>query len=215
MLKMISEKQKQKVQVTEKQLKDQLSRIEGDFKRKEALVKEQAQQLDERRERLEIAEQRINKLEEQAKDELSQIQKLSAVANLSADQAAQELKDSLLDDAKRLLKPSLLNWKKKYHEESKQKSRRILAQAMARFAGEVSAEKNSHHDSNKGRRNEGKIIGREGRNIRALEAACGVDVIIDETPDSVVFLVLILCEERWQGSPLSGLWKTVAFILLA
>ena len=63
---------------------------------------------------------------------------------------------------------------------------RVLATAVARYASEVATERTVSSIPLTGEEMKGKIIGREGRNIRALEAACGVDLIIDETPETVI-----------------------------
>jgi ribonucrease Y len=70
--------------------------------------------------------------------------------------------------------------------EADKKAKRIIALALARYAGEYTPERTVTVINLPNEEMKGKIIGREGRNIRALEAACGVDLIVDETPESVV-----------------------------
>jgi ribonuclease Y len=70
--------------------------------------------------------------------------------------------------------------------QAEQKAKRIIGMAISRFAGEYSAEKTISVIPLKDAELKGKIIGKEGRNIRAIEGLCGVDLILDETPEAVV-----------------------------
>lgn len=71
-------------------------------------------------------------------------------------------------------------------KESEKKTRNILARALARFASEYTSERTVSVMSLTSDEMKGKIIGREGRNIRTLEALCGVDLIVDDTPETIV-----------------------------
>jgi ribonucrease Y len=70
--------------------------------------------------------------------------------------------------------------------QAEQKAKRIIGMAISRFSGEYSAERTITVIPLPDQELKGKIIGKEGRNIRAIEALCGVDLILDETPEAVV-----------------------------
>ena len=71
-------------------------------------------------------------------------------------------------------------------EEAEKKAKKIISLAMARYAGEYTSERTVGVIALPSDEMKGRVIGKEGRNIRALEAACGVDLIVDETPEAVV-----------------------------
>lgn len=180
-------KEKQKVLSQEKSLKDKESRLEKDYKIKHDQLDQKLADIESRKERIQIAEQRLEKLDQQAQQTIDELRsKIETVANYSTEQAKEELKRVLTDEAQQEVQAELTKIETEAKQQSKEKSRYILAQAISRFAAEVSAERTVTAIALTGEEMKGKIIGREGRNIRALEAACGVDVIIDETPDSVI-----------------------------
>lgn len=180
-------KQKQKLQSSESQLKDKESRLEKDYKKKEETLDSQMQSLKERDERLKIKEARIREMEEQEEDNLHQLkQKLEKVAGLTSDQAKAELKSALVEEAKEAATLAVSKVEQKVRKEAASEARRILSVAISRYASEVATERTVTIIPLTSDEMKGKIIGREGRNIRAMEAACGVDLIIDETPEAVV-----------------------------
>ncbi|MCB0341754.1 MAG: ribonuclease Y [Pseudobdellovibrionaceae bacterium] len=180
-------KEKQKIQQVEGQLKNKESRLEKEYQKKAETLQSKLGETDEREQRLEIAEQRIKDLEKQTTGKINELQeKLEAVANMSTDQARHELKTALEEDARREASQKLSHIEEEALKEANKKARQILSTALARYASEVTTERTVTSLPLSGDEMKGKIIGREGRNIRALEAACGVDIIIDETPDSVM-----------------------------
>lgn len=180
-------KQKQNVENTEKQLKDKLNRLDNEYKQKQNRLDQKINNIESKKEKISIAEERIEKLESDIVEKVNELnKKLESVANLSSDEAANELKKALLEDAEKEIAAELSKMEKEGKEEANNRARRILVQAIARYASEVSTERTVTSISISGEEMKGKIIGREGRNIRALESCCGVDVVIDESPDSVI-----------------------------
>ena len=114
------------------------------------------------------------------------VARLEQVAGLSAQDAKQELvrrlEDAARDDAAALVRDIKEQAKKSADREAK----KIVALAIQRIAAEQTAESSVSAVPLPSDELKGRIIGREGRNIRAFEAATGVDVIIDDTPDTVV-----------------------------
>lgn len=180
-------KEKQKIQNTELVLKEKEQRLEKDFRKKEDQLNLKTKDIEEQSQRLNISEDRLKTLEDQAKKQIEDLEnKLQAVSNMSADQAKSELLNSLIDEVRR---ENALKFQKIENEtiaEAERKAKRTLAVAISRYASEVTTERTVATIPLSGDEMKGKIIGREGRNIRALEAACGVDLIIDETPETVI-----------------------------
>ncbi|MCB0414544.1 MAG: ribonuclease Y [Bdellovibrionales bacterium] len=180
-------KQKQKLQNTESQLKEKQARLEKEYAEKEEKLKHEFEEISERNERVKIAESRIVDLEKKATEKIKELElKIENIAGLSAEQAKSELLETLKGEAEQEANAELIKIEKQLEADSQSKARKILSVAISRYASEVSTERTITAIPLSGEEMKGKIIGRDGRNIRALEAACGVDVVIDETPDSVI-----------------------------
>ena len=112
--------------------------------------------------------------------------KLEQIAGLSTEDAKKSLVELIENEAKAEAGKSIKRIEDETREVAANKAREIIALAIQRYAGEYVAERtvsvvNLPNDEMKGR-----IIGREGRNIRAIEAATGIDIIIDDTPEAVI-----------------------------
>jgi len=112
--------------------------------------------------------------------------RLERVAGLSAADAKQELVRSLEDEARSEAAALVRDIKEQARKNADREARRIIAIAIQRLAAEQTAESTVAAVPLPSDEMKGRIIGREGRNIRAFETATGVDVIIDDTPDTVV-----------------------------
>ena len=115
-----------------------------------------------------------------------QVEQLEQIANLSADAAKKKLIESLQDKAKTDALEIIQTTIEEAKLTAKQEARKIVIQTIQRIATEEAVENavsvfNIDNDAVKGR-----IIGREGRNIRAIEAATGVDIVVDDTPGAIV-----------------------------
>lgn len=180
-------KEKQRVQSTEQQLKEREAKIERDARRKEEQLASKGRELDEQVERMNVSEKRLGEMEGKFQQQISELElKLQSVANMTAQQAKEELLNALTEDAQKEMAVRIAQIEEETNAEANRRARRILATAVARYASEVATERTVSSIPLKGEEMKGKIIGREGRNIRALEAACGVDLIIDETPETVI-----------------------------
>jgi len=178
----VQERQKE-IQLIEKRLISREENIEKELAlvdAKEKELKKQEQSLQDRRKHVEALEKKYLQLVDEAKRSLEKI------AGISAADAKEMLKERLLEDAKIEAAKKIKEIEDAAREEGEQKARYIIASCIERLSSEVSSEfavSTVHlpNDEMKGR-----IIGREGRNIRALEAATGVDILIDDTPEAVV-----------------------------
>ncbi|MGH7631131.1 MAG: ribonuclease Y [Gemmatimonadales bacterium] len=112
--------------------------------------------------------------------------RLERVAGLTADDARREILQRVEDEARTQAAALVRDIKEQARRGAERDARRIIAMAAQRLAAEHTAESTVAAVALPGDEMKGRIIGREGRNIRAFETATGVDVIIDDTPDTVV-----------------------------
>jgi ribonuclease Y len=181
------QKQRQKLQTEEKQLVDKESKLDKEFQNKEGDLEQRLQEIAARDEKIKIAEKRIAELEGETLKKQGELQsRIEAVSGLSASEAKKEMIDALTVDAQRDASKRAIEIEEEAMKEASQKASRIIAMAVARYASEFTSERTVSVINLPNEEMKGKIIGREGRNIRALEAACGVDLIVDETPEAVV-----------------------------
>lgn len=126
-----------------------------------------------------------NKLEEVEKGHRKQVEMLEKVSGLKADEAKAQLVESIKAEAK----TQAMSYIKDTMDEAKinanKEAKRIILQTIQRVATETAIENSISVFHIEGDETKGRIIGREGRNIRALEAATGVEIIVDDTPDAI------------------------------
>jgi ribonucrease Y len=139
-----------------------------------------------REEALALREQGLRAREGEA-DRLAQEQrvKLERIAGLSADDARREILQRVEDEARTQAQALARDIKEQAKRGADRDARRIISMAIQRIAAEHTAESTVAAVALPSEEMKGRIIGREGRNIRAFETATGVDVIIDDTPDTV------------------------------
>jgi ribonucrease Y len=113
-------------------------------------------------------------------------EKLTQVAGMSKEEAKKELMSAMEEAAKVDAAKMIARIEEEANEESEKRAKRILGIALQRFAGEYVAEQTISSVELPGDEIKGRLIGREGRNIRAFEQICGVELIIDDTPGMVV-----------------------------
>lgn len=176
-------------QQAEGELKDrrkEVQRLERRIAQKEENLDRKLDSLEQRQRNLQNKEVQLEQdrsalqeLEEQRKQELERISSLTAgeAKELLLAQVEREIRD----ESNRLLREI----EQEIKEEADQRARKIIATTMQRLTGDVVSETTTSVVPLPSEDMKGRIIGREGRNIRALEHATGVDVIIDDTPDAV------------------------------
>ena len=152
---------------------EQLEKREADAARQEQAARQRERTLAER-------EEQCNKTIEETR------QQLERVAGLTREEAKRGLVDQMIDEARHEAAKRIRLVEEEARAEADRRAKKIMTIAIERLAGEFVAERTVSvvqlpNDDMKGR-----IIGREGRNIRAIEAATGVDLIIDDTPESVI-----------------------------
>ena len=116
---------------------------------------------------------------------VKQLAKLEQISGLTSAEAKQQLLDAVESEMKQEASRRLYEWEVKIKEEANTKAQDILTQAVQRLASEITGEITVSTVPIPNDEMKGRLIGREGRNIRALEQATGVDLIIDDTPEAV------------------------------
>ena len=173
----------QKIQQSENRLKQReisLNQRQEEIGRRKQDVDQQQQRVDNEKKLLQVKQAELEKMQKQEQS------KLEELSGLSAEEAKTRLIESLKDQAK-LDAASYVN---EIMDEAKlnanQQAKKIVIQTIQRVATETAIENSVsvfHIDNDEVK---GRIIGREGRNIRALEAACGVEIVVDDTPEAIV-----------------------------
>jgi len=159
---------------------NQLKKEQDRVKAKESHVNREQDKITQRLEALQNKGKDLDKERQRAVDLLEKI------ANMSADDAKEALKEQILNDAKAMASSQVQDILDDAKLRASHDAKKIVIQTIQRVATEHSVENsvsvfNITNDDIKGR-----IIGREGRNIRALEAATGVEFIVDDTPEAII-----------------------------
>ena len=155
-------------------------------KRQEAFERREAD-LNRRDQSLRSREKNLTDKEELLQSHIDEARtKLEAVAGLTRDEAKRSLMDEMIGQARTDAAKHIRIVEEEAREEADRRAKRVIAIAIERLAGEFVAERTVSVLALPNDEMKGRIIGREGRNIRAIEAATGVDIIIDDTPEAVV-----------------------------
>ncbi|MGQ9749072.1 ribonuclease Y [Desulfosoma sp.] len=194
------------------QAKDNIFRLKADFEKEtketrkelqslEKRLLQKEENLDKKSEALDKRESAIAKKEKQLQDKEKDLEhrsreledlidaqraKLESLSGISVQEAKEMLIKSIEEEARHEAALTVKRLEAEAREQADKKAKEIIALAIQRYAGDYVVEKtvsvvNLPNDEMKGR-----IIGREGRNIRALEATTGIDLIIDDTPEAVI-----------------------------
>jgi len=166
--------------------RSELQRTETRVSNREENVERRANNLERREKILTVKEKEAEKLE-QSLEELrqSELQQLEEIANLPIDEAKEILMRRAEEDIKHELAVQYRNVEEQAKEEANDKARSILALAIHRLAADVVSDVTLTSVPLPNDDMKGRLIGREGRNIRAIEKYTGVDLIIDDTPEAV------------------------------
>jgi ribonuclease Y len=163
-----------------KQREQSLSKSLEQNQRKEA-------ELDSLKENLAAQLDIVSKRKEEAeKLRLQQVSKLEKIANLTAEEAKNQIVDALKEEAKSKASSYIKDIVDEAKLTATKEAKKILIETIQRTASETAVENCVSVFNIENEDIKGKIIGREGRNIRALEAATGVEIIVDDTPDAIV-----------------------------
>ena len=160
---------------------------EGNLDKKEENIDKREARMEQRESQLEQRDKELDSLRGDLQQKTGEVTRtLERVANMSAEEAKQELRNQLLSEARHESAKELRELEEETKKTADRKAKEIISLAMQRYAGEYVAERTVTSVQLPGEEMKGRIIGREGRNIRALEAATGIDLIVDDTPEAVI-----------------------------
>lgn len=176
------------------QRNQKIQQAENKLKQREIGLNQRQEELTRRRNEVEVVKKNIDNqlvLIGKKQEELDKLQEqertqLESISGLSADEAKEHLIESLKDEAKSQAQSYINDIMDDAKITANKEAKRIVITTIQRIATETAIENSVtvfHIDSDEVK---GRIIGREGRNIRALEAATGVEIIVDDTPDAIV-----------------------------
>jgi ribonuclease Y len=161
------------------QREQQLNQKQGDVQRSLNEVNQKNQQIEQRQQALDYKQQEVERMHQEAEKQLEQI------SGISAEEAKTQLVEALKDEAKTAAMSYINEIMDNARLEANKEAKKIVIQTIQRVASETAAENTVSVFHIENDEVKGRIIGREGRNIRALEAATGVEIIVDDTPEAI------------------------------
>jgi len=161
------------------QREQQLNQRQGDIQRSLNEVNQKLQTVEQRQQALDYKQQEVEKLHLQAEKQLEQL------SGMSAEEAKKQLVEALKDEAKTAAMSYVNEIMDNARLEANKEAKKIIIQTIQRVASETAAENTVSVFHIENDEVKGRIIGREGRNIRALEAATGVEIVVDDTPEAI------------------------------
>ena len=181
------QKERHKLENETKERRAELQKLENRVLQREANIDKKSQYLEDKERNIENKTKQIKEKEEKLdriiEEEKKQLEKISG---LSVEEAKEVLIREIEDDAKKAAAKIVDNIEKNAIETGDRKAREIIVQTIQRLSSDVTQETSVTSVSLPSEDMKGRIIGREGRNIRMLETLTGVDIIIDDTPEAVV-----------------------------
>lgn len=173
----------QKIQQTENRLKQReinLNQKQEELGKRNQELEQQHQRVENEKKLLALKEQELADMQKKEREKLEQL------SGLSAEEAKARLIDSLKDEARTNAQSYINEIMDEAKINANNEAKKIVIKTIQRVATETAIENSVsifHIDNDEVK---GRIIGREGRNIRALEAACGVEIVVDDTPEAIV-----------------------------
>ncbi|MFP4581466.1 MAG: ribonuclease Y [Candidatus Sumerlaeia bacterium] len=177
----------------DRRLKD-IEQSENKIGRRESALDKKFDQLDRREQRISQKESRLDQLQKQAQskqDELDQkleeaVRRCETISGMTVDEAKQVLLESLEKEVAQEAAAAIRRMESEARESAAKKARQIITMAIQKYAAEQVGESTVSVVPLSSDEIKGRIIGREGRNIRALEAVTGCNFVVDDTPEAVV-----------------------------
>ena len=190
----IAQEERDKAENEIKKRQNDLRNLEKDLAKREVTLEQKSEQSEKEVQRLKQQEENLEDKRKKIEAEIDRYKskqtdlanRLSEVSGMSREAAKAELMQAMNDDAKADFAKVYQRLEEEAREGAERNSKKIMSMAIQRFAGEYVAEQTIGSVELPSDDVKGRLIGREGRNIRAFEQICGVDLIIDDTPEMVV-----------------------------
>jgi ribonuclease Y len=167
--------------------REEVKHLEARFTQKEQAIDRKLEEADRRSKELDDRDQKLQMVRQQLEHAAEQHRRrLEEIAQMTGQEAREALRGQIVDEAKREAMGTVREIEQRAREEGEERARKIVTIAIQRVASEQTSESTVSVFSLPSEDMKGRIIGREGRNIRAFEAVTGVNLIIDDTPEAVV-----------------------------
>ena len=174
---------------SEKEIRERRSEVQ----RQERRLQQKEETLDKKMDNMEAKEEKLQKREKEIEEKLAETEELKKrefemlerISGLTVEQAKDFLLSTLENELDHEKAVKILDFEQRFKEEADERAREILSHCIQRCAADHSSEATVSVVPLPNDEMKGRIIGREGRNIRALEVATGVDLIIDDTPEAI------------------------------
>lgn len=189
-----SRRRRKEFEEESKRRKAEINKLEKKIKLREQTIEKRIASIEQREENAQKLEQQLQKEEKRQLRLLAECelaiernqQALQKIANMSIAEARQELMNTLQEEAKKEAQEQIRQIEEQTRKDASKKATEIVSLAVQRMAGEFVNDSTIAVVALPSEEMKGRIIGREGRNIRAIEQATGVDLIIDDTPEAVI-----------------------------
>lgn len=167
--------------------RNELQRLERRSQQKEETLYKKSESLDEKDEKLNLKLKKISEIEEETeKVKLQQVAELERISGLTNEEARQHLLENAENEITHEMAVMIKDYEARAKEEADKIAKEIVVTAIQKCAADHASEATVSVVSLPNEEMKGRIIGREGRNIRTLETLTGIDLIIDDTPEAVV-----------------------------
>ncbi|WP_307972016.1 ribonuclease Y [uncultured Brachyspira sp.] len=181
------QKERHKLENENRDRRAEIQKLENRVLQREANIDKKSQYLEDKERNIENKMKQIKEKEEKLERIIEEERKeLEKISGFSAEEAKNALIKGIEEDAKKSAAKIVDNIEKNAIETGERKAREIIVQTIQRISSDVTQETSVTSVSLPSEEMKGRIIGREGRNIRMLETLTGVDIIIDDTPEAVV-----------------------------
>jgi len=187
------EKAEKEIEENKKRSEDRLREMRKETQEHEELLidrekklNERTKMLDQKSEELEISTESVKKMQRGLEKTRSQLkEELERISGLTQEEARQKLMSQVDEEIKNYEAKKIRQAEKKVEETAEEKAREIIVESMQRIATDYVGETTTSTIKIEDDKVKGRVIGKEGRNIRAFEKLTGVDVIVDESPNTI------------------------------
>lgn len=171
----------------EKEREDQILRTEQRLEKRETMIDQKTEEIERDRKALEQKAEEVRKIRQESEDvRKRELERLEKIAGLSKEQAKNILLQLTEEENRDLLAQHIAKIEKEGMEDIEKRAKTLMTSIIQKYAGSHAAEIVTTTVSIPSDEVKGRIIGREGRNIKALEKLTGVEIIVDDTPEAVV-----------------------------